>query len=99
MHRKSWQRNQIQDSCEEYLGTCGAQSAALRTIRSLCKGSQAMDLSDTKPGDWVLLGAGRANAVFAYRGKRQDLVRLQSSAVFFEANDGDQKLYEPFATT
>lgn len=37
---------------------------ALRTI----------DISDTKSTDWWLVGAGRANAVFAYRGLRSDLV-------------------------
>lgn len=37
---------------------------------SLCD----IDLSETKADDWSLLGAGRANAVFAYHGARPELV-------------------------
>lgn len=32
------------------------------------------DLTSTRAEDWALLGAGRANAVCAYIGKRSDLV-------------------------
>lgn len=58
---------------------------------------RTIDISDTRPTDWWLVGAGRANAVFAYRGLRSDLVnhvlRLskpkkvirQTSAVSLEA--------------
>lgn len=40
---------------------------------------RSVDLSETQLVDWSLLGAGRANAVFAYRGARPELARPRGS--------------------
>ena len=50
-----------------------------------------MALTSTKFEDWTLLGAGRANTVFAYVGKRGDLVRLRSKCRFRKSVHDDAR--------
>lgn len=45
---------------------------------------RTVDVSETQLVEWSLLGAGRANAVFAYHGRRPELVRPPGSQMLSE---------------